>query len=358
MRNRVRDAPPARRGRRTRPERGDGADRRGPAAARARGAGRRGPPAVRRRRLRPRVHRQLLRPPARRRARALPRRGAPRRARARRPRRGAAGRRRARGMAGTQAQRRVAPPRLQALLHARRPRGRARRRPRPARGRLVRHGGVRAMSWTTTTDPHAFLDAAGGFLHATPAQSSVILTRVETMRAQPARDGLLGFWPPPGEAVGGAFMHTPPYPAAVTAMPDAAAAALAADLAGAAHALPGVNGNPDACEAFAATWAERTGATVTVHRRMRLHRLDALVPPDPMPAGEPGLAGPAHPRPGGGGGSRSSPAPSTATSSSPGTRRSPPRSTSRPETSGRRSTTAWPPAASRSGSIAARPSRF
>jgi GNAT superfamily N-acetyltransferase len=150
------------------------------------------------------------------------------------------------------------------------------------------------MSWTTTTDPHAFLDAAGRFLHATPAQSSVILTRVETMRAQAARDGLLGFWQPPGEAVDGAFMHTPPYPAAVTAMPDAAAAALAADLADARHALPGVNGNPDACDAFAAAWAERTGATVTVHRRMRLHRLDALVPPDPMPAGEPVLAGPRH----------------------------------------------------------------
>jgi predicted GNAT family acetyltransferase len=142
------------------------------------------------------------------------------------------------------------------------------------------------MSWTTTTDPHAFLDAAGAFLHADPARNSVILTRVESMRESDGRDGMLGFWQAPGEAVSGAFMHTPPYPAALAAMPDAAAAALAGDLADAGRALPGVNGNPEACQVFGAAWADRTGATVAVHRRMRLHRLDALVPPDPMPPGE------------------------------------------------------------------------
>jgi GNAT superfamily N-acetyltransferase len=150
------------------------------------------------------------------------------------------------------------------------------------------------MSWTTTTDPNAFLEAAGAFLHAEPARNSVILTRVETMRASDSRDGLLGFWQPPGEPVGGAFMHTPPYPAALTAMPAAAAATLAADLAAAGHPLPGVNGNSGASESFAAAWAERTGATVTVHRRMLLHRLDAFDPPDPMPAGKAVVAGPEH----------------------------------------------------------------
>jgi GNAT superfamily N-acetyltransferase len=148
------------------------------------------------------------------------------------------------------------------------------------------------MSWTTTTEPEAFLRRAGAFLHATPAQSSVILTRVETMRERPAGDELLGFWQPAGEAVGGAFMHTPPYPAALTAMPGAAATQLAADLAALDRPLPGANGNTDATNAFAAAWAERTGATVTVHRRMRLHRLDALAPPDPMPAGEAAVATP------------------------------------------------------------------
>jgi GNAT superfamily N-acetyltransferase len=151
------------------------------------------------------------------------------------------------------------------------------------------------VSWTLTTDPIAFLAAAGPFLHADRASSSVILTRVESMRELAGGgDELLGFWQPPGEAVAGVFMHTPPYPAALTAMPPAAAAALAATLAGEGRAIPGANGNPAAVEAFAAAWAERTGVTTTVHRRMRLHRLDALVPPDPIAPGTPAVARAEH----------------------------------------------------------------
>src|SRR3954466_15797643 len=99
------------------------------------------------------------------------------------------------------------------------------------------------MRWGTATDPHAFPDGAGGFIRAEPARNSVLLTHVHTMRANGDRDGLLGFWQPPGEAVGGAFMPTPPYPGALTAMPDAAAAALAMELAAVGHPLSGVNGN-------------------------------------------------------------------------------------------------------------------
>jgi GNAT superfamily N-acetyltransferase len=151
------------------------------------------------------------------------------------------------------------------------------------------------MSWTLTTDPHAFLAAAGAFLHADRARGSVILTRVETMRERAERgDELLGFWQPAGEPVRGVFMHTPPYPAALTAMPGAAATALADALAGRDRPVAGANGNPAAVEAFAAAWTERTGTTATVHRRMRMHRLDALVPPDPLPPGEAVVAGAEH----------------------------------------------------------------
>jgi predicted GNAT family acetyltransferase len=141
------------------------------------------------------------------------------------------------------------------------------------------------MTWTITSDPGAFLAAAGAFLHAERARNTVILTRVEAMRAQPASDALLGSWQAAGEPVAGAFMHTPPYPAALSAMPAAAPAELVAELAAMDRRPPGVNGDPHACDAFAAAWAARTGATATVHRRMRLHRLDALAPPDPMPPG-------------------------------------------------------------------------
>jgi len=146
------------------------------------------------------------------------------------------------------------------------------------------------MSWTTTTDPKAFIAAAGAFLRADPAANSVILTRLETMLEQSSGEELLGYRHP----VDGVFMHTPPYPAALTAMPDAAATELADTLAALDRPIPGVNGDTRACEAFAAAWAQRTGAAAHVHRRMRLHRLDALVPPDPMPSGAAVVAGTEH----------------------------------------------------------------
>jgi GNAT superfamily N-acetyltransferase len=149
------------------------------------------------------------------------------------------------------------------------------------------------MSWTTTVDPEAFLAAAAAFLHADPARNSVVLTRVETMRERPAEDALLGWWQA-NAAVAGAFMHTPPYPAALTAMPASAAAALADTVAALERPLPGVNGDQGACDAFAAAWSARTGARARVFRRMRLHRLDALIPPDPAPPGRPLVAAPEH----------------------------------------------------------------
>ncbi len=156
------------------------------------------------------------------------------------------------------------------------------------------------MAWTSTGDPDAFLDAAGAFLRAAPAANSVMLTTVEALRARGA-DGragapepLLAWWQPPGEAVGGTAMHTPPYPLHLSAMPRAAIAALADPLAAGGHALPGVNGEAAATDAFAAAWSARTGASARVFRRMRLHRLDALVPPDPLPPGAAAVAGPQH----------------------------------------------------------------
>ena len=86
-------------------------------------------------------------------------------------------------------------------------------------------------------------------------------------------------------AVRGAFMHTPGFPIFLTSMSSEAAAELAGLLAAARHRIPGVNAEGDAAEAFADTWRRRTGQAPTVHRRMRLHRLGALVRPDPAPEG-------------------------------------------------------------------------
>jgi len=156
------------------------------------------------------------------------------------------------------------------------------------------------VSWTTTADAEAFVAAAGDFLHADPAGNSVILTVVETIRrgggfAAGAGDEVLGWYQAQGEPVTGAFMHTAPYPVHVAAMPAEAVGPLVDLLAGGGGAaVPGVGGDRAATDAFAAAWSERTGTRAHVQRRMRLHRLDALVEPDPPPPGTAVVAGPEH----------------------------------------------------------------
>jgi GNAT superfamily N-acetyltransferase len=90
--------------------------------------------------------------------------------------------------------------------------------------------------------------------------------------------------------VGGAFLHTPPFPLVLTEVPAATAADLAATLA--SRRLSGVNAGAEAAQAFAAAWRDaRLGrGLATVHRRMRLYRLTELAWPDPVPDGAPRVA--------------------------------------------------------------------
>jgi predicted GNAT family acetyltransferase len=139
-------------------------------------------------------------------------------------------------------------------------------------------------AWTTTTDAAAFLDTTGGFLHSRPVEHSVLLTVSARLArgngAAEPDEALLGWWAGPDGAIGGAFLHTPPYKLLVAAPPQAAAA-LGRQLREAGHALDGVNGE----ERVAAAFADGFGARATLHQRHRLHRLTALVPPDPPPPG-------------------------------------------------------------------------
>lgn len=163
---------------------------------------------------------------------------------------------------------------------------------------------MKGMGWRTTGDVAEFLAAAGGFLRGERARNTVFLTVAETLRENPAhyvaQDAgpaglpLFGWWADgAGEAGGGvrgAFLHTPPFPVLLTAVPAGAAASLAATtLAG--RPLGGVNAYPEAAAAFGRAWQEITGGRVTVHRRSRLYRLTELTWPDPLPDGEPRLAG-------------------------------------------------------------------
>ena len=124
------------------------------------------------------------------------------------------------------------------------------------------------MAWQLTEDLETFLTAAGGFLRSRPAANTIILTAAELLRAKGAAaygdaTPLFGWQAEPGGTVAAAFLHTPPYPVVLTDMTGAAAAGLAAALAGRGRQAPGVNA-----------------------MRMRLYALDTLLRPDPPPPGQ------------------------------------------------------------------------
>jgi len=161
------------------------------------------------------------------------------------------------------------------------------------------------MGWRATSDVAGFLAVAGDFLRAERARHTVMLSVTESLRANQPRHGagaaadpdrspVFGWWADNADSgetphVTGAFMHTPPFPLLVTAVPAEAAADLAATtLAG--RPVAGVNSYEETAAAFAAAWRERTGCRVDVHRRMRLYRLAELSWPDPRPAGAPRIA--------------------------------------------------------------------
>ena len=147
------------------------------------------------------------------------------------------------------------------------------------------------MPWSISEDPDEFAAAAGPFLRARPAQNTVALTIIETMRtAGPdiygAEPPMLGWWQPAGGEVAAACLQTPPFPLLLTTGPADAMRELARALAAAERPLPGVNASVPVAEQFAAQWQELTGAPAVVRERHRLYRLAGLAPPRPAPAGQ------------------------------------------------------------------------
>lgn len=142
------------------------------------------------------------------------------------------------------------------------------------------------MDWRLTEDTGEFLGAAGDTLRRDRARNTILLSVVDSLRATGANRALLGW------THDGAFIHTPPYPLVLTDVPNGAAASLARQLATRGHEPIGVNAPAGPAAAFAAEWEKLTGATARRHRSTRLFRLGDLTPPDPLPCGEPRVAGP------------------------------------------------------------------
>jgi GNAT superfamily N-acetyltransferase len=152
------------------------------------------------------------------------------------------------------------------------------------------------MPWTISEDLDEFAGQAGPFLRQRPAQNTVELTVIETLRATGlhtfgADAPLFGWWQPPGGPVAGICLQTPPFPLLLASAPEQAVAELAASLAASGRALPGVNASVAAAGQFAGHWRARTGATAAEHMRNRLYRLGELVPPRPAPPGKARVAG-------------------------------------------------------------------
>jgi predicted GNAT family acetyltransferase len=147
------------------------------------------------------------------------------------------------------------------------------------------------MAWHITDSVDEFDRVAGDFLKSRPVEHTVPLTLVDTLRKRGphfygAGDPYFGWWRDDDGGVGGAFLRTPPFPLYLTVAP--AVPELAELLAD--RPLPGVNALAGDAEIFAAAWHRRRGATAVAGQRVRLYRLDTLIPPAPRPPGRPRVA--------------------------------------------------------------------
>src|SRR5438309_7183973 len=142
------------------------------------------------------------------------------------------------------------------------------------------------MRCETTSDPHAFWERASDFLLSDPVLNGVIVTTVEARRARAITDpvpatyaAVLG----DGGRVVGAAMRTPPLDVYVSPMPADAVSSLVEAMLEACPDVIGVTGTAAEAEAFASAWARRTGVTLAMDQRQRIHRLDAVTAPAAVP---------------------------------------------------------------------------
>ncbi|GAA3459935.1 GNAT family N-acetyltransferase [Saccharothrix longispora] len=141
---------------------------------------------------------------------------------------------------------------------------------------------MRSDSWHLTDDVDEFLARAGDFLRSRPDLHTMTATVAEKARTRGAATSF--GWLESGGGVRALF-HLLPSSRRLNTGPlsPGQADALAARLAD--RPLAGVTAVRDTAAAFAEAWRRHTGATPVPGQGVRLHRLGALTPPEPAPAG-------------------------------------------------------------------------
>ena len=139
-------------------------------------------------------------------------------------------------------------------------------------------------------DHEEFATTIENFVAADPMRSTVLATVfadvLAGVRSYPGSSWLVA---EADNEVIGIAMHTPPHRLWLSAMPDAAAEAIAAVMAdrAAPGALPGISGSREAASAAARAWQVlRPDETLTEVRALRSYTLGQLQPPSDVPAEE------------------------------------------------------------------------
>jgi RimJ/RimL family protein N-acetyltransferase len=155
------------------------------------------------------------------------------------------------------------------------------------------------LPWFLSDSLQDYSATAEGLVRAHAGRNTILLGAAETLRARGLAafgpdSPLFGWWQEPGTSVvSAAFLHTPPFPVALTSMTAETAVMLARELAHRDRAMDGVNADLPAAAAFATAWHELTGDAVEESMRSRLYQLGRLRAPEPFPAGQARVAGPA-----------------------------------------------------------------
>ncbi len=139
------------------------------------------------------------------------------------------------------------------------------------------------MGWLTTDDLTQFRMAADTYLKSRGAEGTLLLTAARAVRGE---QPLFGWWvTPDGTEVRGAFLHDTPESLLIAGRVPEFAAALAPVLYRLGREVCGVDAAPEAADAFAAAWTQRTGLAARLHRHVKVYRMAGPAPGAEGPAG-------------------------------------------------------------------------